>query len=103
MVTNDGTRHEVDMLILGTGFAAYGLPRPDGDSWTWRSRLSAAGATAPRPTSASPCRGFPNLFMLYGPNTNLGHNSIVYMLESQIQYVKDAVPICTLRREPHST
>jgi hypothetical protein len=35
--------------------------------------------------------GFPNLFMLYGPNTNLGHNSIVYMLESQIQYVKDAI------------
>jgi len=35
--------------------------------------------------------GFPNLFMLYGPNTNLGHNSIVYMLESQIQYVKEAI------------
>jgi hypothetical protein len=35
--------------------------------------------------------GFPNLFMLYGPNTNLGHNSIVYMLESQIQYVKEAL------------
>ena len=31
--------------------------------------------------------GFPNFFMLYGPNTNLAHNSIVYMIESQIHYV----------------
>ena len=31
--------------------------------------------------------GFPNLFMLYGPNTNLGHNSIIFMLERQIGYV----------------
>jgi hypothetical protein len=35
--------------------------------------------------------GFPNLFLLYGPNTNLGHNSIVYMLESQFSYILDAV------------
>src|SRR5262249_32649269 len=31
--------------------------------------------------------GFPNLFLVYGPNTNLGHNSIVYMIESQVRYV----------------
>ena len=35
--------------------------------------------------------GFPNFFLLYGPNTNLGHNSVVYMLESQIRYVLQAV------------
>ena len=35
--------------------------------------------------------GFPNMFMLYGPNTNLGHNSIIYMLQSQIEYILDAV------------
>jgi hypothetical protein len=35
--------------------------------------------------------GFPNLFMLYGPNTNLGHNSIIYMLESQTDYVIEAI------------
>jgi cation diffusion facilitator CzcD-associated flavoprotein CzcO len=35
--------------------------------------------------------GFPNLFLLYGPNTNLGHNSIIYMLESQIRYVVGCV------------
>ncbi len=40
--------------------------------------------------------GFPNLFVLYGPNTNLGHNSIIYMLESQFAYVERCVR--TLRR-----
>src|SRR5690606_8079151 len=42
------------------------------------------GAQAYKGISVS---GFPNLFILYGPNTNLGHNSIVYMLESQFPYV----------------
>jgi cation diffusion facilitator CzcD-associated flavoprotein CzcO len=42
------------------------------------------GAEAYKGISVS---GFPNLFMLYGPNTNLGHNSILYMLESQFGYV----------------
>ena len=35
--------------------------------------------------------GFPNLFMLYGPNTNLGHNSIIYMIEAQVGYVLEAL------------
>ena len=42
--------------------------------------------------------GFPNLFLLYGPNTNLGHNSIVYMLESQIGYVVQAIGRIAERR-----
>ena len=41
--------------------------------------------------------------MLYGPNTNLGHNSIVYMLESQIQYVKDAIANLHAAPGTHST
>jgi len=35
--------------------------------------------------------GFPNLFMLYGPNTNLGHNSILVMIEAQVGYIIDAI------------
>ena len=49
------------------------------------------GATGPRRTSGSLCPGFPNFFMLYGPNTNLGGNSIIYMLEGQIGYVLGAI------------
>jgi cation diffusion facilitator CzcD-associated flavoprotein CzcO len=46
------------------------------------------GAEAYKGISVS---GFPNLFILYGPNTNLGHNSIIYMLESQYSYVLGCV------------
>ena len=49
-----------------------------------RSRRS--GAAALRRTSGTTVAGFPNLLLLYGPNPNLGHNSIVYMLESQMNY-----------------
>jgi hypothetical protein len=42
--------------------------------------------------------GFPNMFLLVGPNTGLGHNSIVYMIEAQVEYVLDAVRTMRRRR-----
>ena len=87
VVTNDGTLHPADVLIYGTGFAATEFLAPirisglDGKDLNdaWRD-----GAEAYKGISVS---GFPNLYVLYGPNTNLGHNSIIYMLESQFRYV----------------
>lgn len=87
VVTADGREHPVDALIYGTGFAATDFLAPmqikglDGVelNQAWRD-----GAEAYKGISVS---GFPNLFLLYGPNTNLGHNSILYMLESQFAYV----------------
>ncbi|MGA3798534.1 flavin-containing monooxygenase [Pseudomonas fluorescens] len=85
--TVDGQRHEVDAIIYGTGFAATEFLSPmrivgrNGVdlNHAWRDGTRAyLGLTVPL---------FPNFFMLYGPNTNLGHNSIVYMLESQIAHV----------------
>lgn len=91
VITKDGQRHKVDAIILGTGFKAtdflspikiHGLEGQDlNDAWK-------EGAEAYKGISVS---GFPNLFMLYGPNTNLSHNSIVFMLESQIHYVLEAL------------
>ncbi|AIO29012.1 flavin-containing monooxygenase [Burkholderia cepacia] len=85
--TVDGVHHPVDAIVYGTGFAATEFLSPmritgrDGldlnDAWR-RGAQAYLGLTVP---------GFPNFFMLYGPNTNLGHNSIVYMLESQIAHV----------------
>ncbi|OUS27212.1 4-hydroxyacetophenone monooxygenase [Gammaproteobacteria bacterium 45_16_T64] len=91
IVTVDGEEREVDAIIYGTGFAATS-PVPKGvihgrdgvdlvDSWK-------DGPEAYKGTTIS---GFPNLFMLMGPNTGLGHNSMVYMIESQITYVLDAM------------
>jgi hypothetical protein len=82
-----GQRHEVDTLVFGTGFrsteflGAIDVTGRDGrrlaDQWV-------DGAEAHLGITVT---GFPNLFLLYGPNTNLGHNSIVFMLERQIGYV----------------
>lgn len=89
--TRDGTRHPADVIIYGTGFQATDFLSPmaitgrDGQdlNQAWRDGAEAyLGITV---------HGFPNLFMLYGPNTNLGHSSIVYMLESQIHYVLAAI------------
>ena len=91
IVTADGVAHDVDAVILGTGFQATDLLAPmhitgrDGAVLREEWRDGAAAYLGISVTK------FPNLFVLYGPNTNLGHSSIVYMLESQIAYVMQAV------------
>lgn len=87
LVTGDGQRHACDVLIYATGFLATDFLAPmqiTGLDGRELNQAWQAGAEAYKGISVS---GFPNLFMLYGPNTNLGHNSIVYMLESQFNYV----------------
>lgn len=87
VVTADGTRHEVDTIIFGTGFRTTEFLVPmevlgrDGESIhdAWKGGARAhLGVTVP---------GFPNLFLLYGPNTNLAHNSIILMIECQVRHV----------------
>lgn len=90
VITADGTHHDLDVLILGTGFAATEFLAPmeirgrEGkslhDAWQGGARAHL-GITVP---------GFPNFFMLYGPNTNLGGSSIIGMLEAQAGYVVQA-------------
>lgn len=85
--TADGSLHDVDAIIYGTGFAATDFLAP----MTIRGRggldLNAAWRGGAEAYLGMSVPGFPNFFMLYGPNTNLGHNSIVYMLESQVAHV----------------
>ena len=87
VVTSDGEHHELDVLIYGTGFQATSFLTPmrvvGRDQVALADRWSS-GAAAYRGVAVS---GFPNFFILYGPNTNLGANSIVYMLESQAHYI----------------
>ena len=94
--TADGRLHEVDTLVLGTGFAATELLLPMQVTGRDGRRLSDAWADGAEAYLGTTVSGFPNLFLLYGPNTNLGHNSIILMLESQIAYVADALGV--LRR-----
>ena len=89
--TADGVSRKADVIVYGTGFKSTEFLAPmsvtgmSGQDLhqTWRD-----GAHAYLGISVS---GFPNFFMLYGPNTNLGGNSIIYMLEGQIGYTLAAV------------
>ena len=53
------------------------------------------------PISAWPCRGFPNFFMLYGPNTNVGSNSVIFMLEAQAHYIVRALKYMRRKRKSY--
>lgn len=85
--TADGAEREFDVLIYGTGFAATEFLSPMTITGRGGVDLNEAWSTGASAYLGMSVPGFPNFFMLYGPNTNLGHNSIVYMLESQIAHV----------------
>ncbi len=90
VVTADGVLHAADTLILGTGFTATELLVPmevRGPHGT----LSEAWADGAEGYLGSAVAGFPNFFTMYGPNTNLGHNSIILMLESQFAWITQAI------------
>jgi cation diffusion facilitator CzcD-associated flavoprotein CzcO len=85
--TTDGAEHACDVLVYGTGFDTTHFLAPleiHGVSARTLTEAWKDGAEAYLGVTVS---GFPNLFMLYGPNTNLGHNSIIVMIEAQADYV----------------
>ena len=91
VVTRDGAVHPADVLILATGFQTTAFLAPmhiEGLDGQPLERAWADGARAYRGITVS---GFPNLFLMYGPNTNLGHNSIIFMLECQTRYILGAI------------
>jgi cation diffusion facilitator CzcD-associated flavoprotein CzcO/acetyl esterase/lipase len=85
--TDDGRHHPVDAIIYGTGFAATAFLSPMRITGRRGIALNDAWRKGAQAYLGLAVPGFPNFFMLYGPNTNLGHNSIIYMLESQIAHV----------------
>ena len=96
LITSGGRPVEVDTVIYATGFQAHGFVAPmqitgrDGrrlaeDAWA-NGASAYLGMTVP---------GFPNMFIVYGPNTNLGSGSIVYMHESAARYVAQAIESIT--------
>jgi cation diffusion facilitator CzcD-associated flavoprotein CzcO len=91
IVTVDGVERPVDAIIFGTGFKATD-PVPPGVVFGRDGvDLGERWKTGPEAYKGTTVAGFPNLFFLMGPNTGLGHNSMVYMIESQIAYVLDAL------------
>jgi len=91
LTAKDGTSCEVNAIVLATGFHAVDAPiaglifDADGRSLAqaWNGDMRALRGTT--------IAGFPNLCMIIGPNTGLGHNSMIYMIESQLNYIVDYV------------
>lgn len=92
VVTSDGATHEVDTILLGTGFSVTDHPighvirgkdgRTLAETWARSGMRAHDGLTIP---------GFPNLFMLTGPNTGLGHTSVVFVIERQVEHIVRAL------------
>ena len=91
VVTAGGTTRAADVIIYGTGFKAAEFLAPVQVTGLGGRALRQAWQDGPQAYLGITVSGFPNFFMLYGPNTNLGGNSIIYMLEGQIGYVLRAV------------
>ena len=90
--TADGREHPVDTIVLATGFQVTDNPtferlrgrggRSLAEAWREGGMQAYLGTTV---------AGFPNLFLVTGPNTGIGHTSLVFMIEAQVRYVLDAL------------
>jgi cation diffusion facilitator CzcD-associated flavoprotein CzcO len=91
--TEDGILHEIDVLITATGFFVTDNPMATKVHGVHGEKLAQAlrGDLANYKGTTFP--DFPNFFMLGGPNTALGHSSIIFMLESQLNYVTKAIKV----------
>jgi cation diffusion facilitator CzcD-associated flavoprotein CzcO len=87
IVTADGVERELDTIILGTGFYVADPPFAELIHDAGGRSLTEAWAGSPQAYLGAAVHGFPNMFMIVGPNTGLGHNSIVFMIESQLHYL----------------
>ena len=91
IVAADGTERDVDTIIFGTGFQVTNPPIAQRVCGKEHRLLAEVWGGSPQAYRGTTVAGFPNMFLLAGPNTGLGHTSLVFMIESQIAYVLDAL------------
>jgi len=91
VVDADGREHQVDTIIFGTGFHTTDQPIAARVHGRGGRLLADVWGPSPQAYLGTTVPGFPNLFLLLGPNTVLGHSSVVYMIEAQLTYVLDAL------------
>jgi cation diffusion facilitator CzcD-associated flavoprotein CzcO len=91
IVTADGTERPADTIVYGTGFRVTDNPANGLVVGRGGRRLSEAMGDSPTAHLGTTVAGFPNLFVLQGPNTGLGHSSVLLMIEHQIRHVVAAV------------
>lgn len=89
--TEDGKAREFDVVIFATGFETTSFLAPIDIRGLNGRALADAWRGGPEAYMGVTVPGFPNFFLLYGPNTNLGHNSIIFMIEAQVRYVLQCI------------
>ncbi|WP_405139507.1 flavin-containing monooxygenase [Nocardia sp. NBC_01388] len=87
IVTTDGTLHEVDVIALATGFDAHAYMRPMRITGAGELTLDEAWAKGPRAYETVAMPGFPNFFMVVGPHSPVGNQSIIGVAETQTRYI----------------
>jgi cation diffusion facilitator CzcD-associated flavoprotein CzcO len=91
VVTADGVEHPADTIIFATGFHVTDAPIADRITGRDGRSLADTWRGSPEAYLGTCVAGFPNLFLLLGPNSGLGHNSVVVMVEAQIDYLVSAL------------
>ena len=91
VVTQDGVHHPADVLVLATGFQSLQFMAPIQIEGLGGRKLESVWRDGAEAHLGLTVAGFPNFFMMYGPNTNLGHNSIIFMIECQVRYALQCI------------
>jgi cation diffusion facilitator CzcD-associated flavoprotein CzcO len=97
IVTEDGLERPTDTIVLATGFHVTDLPIAEKICGRDGRSLADVWSNGMVSNKSAAVAGFPNMFLLVGPNVGVGHTSMVYMIESQVAYVDDALQ--TMERE----
>ncbi len=96
--TRDDAHHHADVLIYATGFKAMDVLNPAVITGRSGRVLNEEWRAHPEAFYGVTVAGYPNLFLLMGPNTGLGHNSMIFMIESQIKYTMAALKTLDTQR-----
>lgn len=91
VVTDDGATHELDVLVLATGFRAHDYLRPMDLETADGRRLSEAWEPRPTAYRTVGMPGFPNFFMVVGPKSPIGNYSVISVAETQTEYIMKCI------------
>ncbi len=99
VIDNEGRCTPADILIFATGFKSTSFLAPMAIYGIAEQSLQKKWQDGAEAYQGVAVHGFPNLFLLYGPNTNLGHNSIVFMIENQVRFIMKCIEHFQLHKQ----
>jgi cation diffusion facilitator CzcD-associated flavoprotein CzcO len=102
IIDGTGTHHRVDAITFGTGFHTARLPLTDRVYGSDGQTMAAVWDGNPTAYLGTSVAGFPNCYLIHGPNIGLGHTSVIHMFESQANYIAAAIGYTSHMTSPAS-